>query len=679
MNFSKNPLVDIGIAVSLQDRFTSPAGKMMSGWKNMANQLNQYQRNLDLTFSSSIERGVKAVTGLYDAFQYSAGIRKTAFITNKMFKSSNDYTEALLKNAKELNARNPLNLEDIVSGQKFMAMAGMKYDTIAQAIEPAAQMAALFNQNLGGKGGTADLMTNIMATFNLMGDQANTVGDALSVGVTSANMSLQDLAQTVKYIGANAVQAGISLEEVIALTGVLGNRGIQGSMAGTSAGQSILQLMLGAAGRHKKASEALEKLGLSREDLMDSSGQLLRIDQILYKVGQRIQGLSQLEKQSIFFDLFSKRGMRAGYFLVEDIMKGDQSQYRNILKDISQNKGYLSKTMGEYMAETPEGAIKSLVSVWSNFRDTVGSEAGKIFVPLIRGITFVIRKMDEWIAHSSVLKGIIRFLTSGAIVGIIVNTVRFTVYHFKALTALVSNVSTQSRNMATSTMQVAAVSKEVTSQYLVQLRLLTQMAAIQSMQSGRGQMRAFQNSQLGIGYANGNLRYYHRRRGNRVVSDAVAERYLRRYGVIPGGIPSTGAGPTSGGAPVTTGGPMIVNGGGGGINGRGGISMIGTGIFKSLRTLTSGVLGFFGGPLGLAITGVLTFLPEITNIFRKYFSKKSEDVQYKTVDTVNKIYNQLRNGKFVEVDLRLKDTKVGGGGLTQKVDWEVSDVSEYNL
>ena len=65
--------------------------------------------------------------------------------------------------------------------------------------------------------------------------------------------------------------------------------------------------------------------------------------------------------------------------------------------------------------------------------------------------------------------------------------------------------------------------------------------------------------------------------------------------------------------------------------------------------------------------------------YRKFFSKKSEDVQYKTVDTVNKIYNQLRNGKFVEVDLRLKDTKVGGGGLTQKVDWEVSDVSEYNL
>ena len=63
--------------------------------------------------------------------------------------------------ARKVNAETPLFYKDVTSGMKFMAMAGNTTRAIQNMIKPAAQLASIFSMPLGGKGGVADLMTNI--------------------------------------------------------------------------------------------------------------------------------------------------------------------------------------------------------------------------------------------------------------------------------------------------------------------------------------------------------------------------------------------------------------------------------------------------------------------------------------------------------------------------------------
>lgn len=81
---------------------------------------------------------------------------------------------------------------------------------------------------------TADIASNILNGFSLQAQDMNRVGDVLAATFTTSNTTLQMLGDTLKYAAPVA-----SIEEVAAMAGLLGNVGIQGSMAGTAISQVI--------------------------------------------------------------------------------------------------------------------------------------------------------------------------------------------------------------------------------------------------------------------------------------------------------------------------------------------------------------------------------------------------------------------------------------------------------
>ena len=268
---SSGGLVNVGISMTLQDHFTGPAGNILSSWNSMMQNMNTFQRGLKSAYEDSINQTWGLLREMGNLAAYSTEIEKNTFMTSKIIDGTLGHQESMLKLAKEVNLRNPLRLADITSGQKFMAMAGMTAEQIENATEPAAQLAAVFNMDMGGKGGTADLMTNIMATFHKEASQAAEVANILSVATTSANMSMNDLAQSIQYSGATARNVGMEVNELAAFIGVLGDRGIQGSMAGTNLAQVINQLVKGMS----KNPDILKSIGLSPAYLKDAEGNLL--------------------------------------------------------------------------------------------------------------------------------------------------------------------------------------------------------------------------------------------------------------------------------------------------------------------------------------------------------------------------------------------------------------------
>lgn len=666
----------MGISMTLQDHFTGPAGNILSSWNRMMQNMNTFQRGLKSAYEDSINQTWGLLREMGNLAAYSTEIENNTFMTSKIIDGTLGHQESMLKLAKEVNLRNPLRLADITSGQKFMAMAGMTAEQIENATEPAAQLAAVFNMDMGGKGGTADLMTNIMATFHKEASQAAEVANILSVATTSANMSMNDLAQSIKYSGATARNVGMDVNELAAFIGVLGDRGIQGSMAGTNLAQAINQLVKGMS----KSPDILKSIGLSPADLKDAEGNLLPMYEVFQKIAAATKGLNSADMQTTMFNLFGQRGMRAAVPILDDINSG-ANKYLTILKNINSQPGWLENTTQEFMKGP--GWIAQLISAFDNLKETLGSTfkevlrplAQNVLIPIIKGITWLAGSgMGKWAAQAFMV------LTTFKLIRLFLG---YSATFIRGMTTGLISASTSSRSlsMGLGTSKANAASLAI---YLERCAMtMNRMAYMQMVQSGAISARGYMP--IGGGYA---YRVDSRGRGY-YVNQATRKRVPDRQalGLTPLGMGGAWTG-RGGYAPPTTrfgrmrdtmSSPIFQ-----GVRRRLGA----TGTSATARTVTRGIfgmtrgigaiggvlgrtLGFLGGPWGMGISLALTFVPKIFSWLSDKKSKEPtpEELQAKEDARVAAIQKALREGKSATISINLNGQNIGtyGNGGTANV------------
>lgn len=673
---SSGGLVNVGISMTLQDHFTGPAGNILSSWNSMMQNMNTFQRGLKSAYEDSINQTWGLLREMGNLAAYSTEIENNTFMTSKIIDGTLGHQESMLKLAKEVNLRNPLRLADITSGQKFMAMAGMTAEQIENATEPAAQLAAVFNMDMGGKGGTADLMTNIMATFHKEASKAAEVANILSVATTSANMSLNDLAQSIKYSGATARNVGMDVNELAAFIGVLGDRGIQGSMAGTNFSQAINQLVKGMS----RSPDILKSIGLSPADLKDAEGNLLPMYEIFQKIAAATKNLNTADRQTTMFNLFGQRGMRAAVPILDDINSG-ANKYLTILRNINSQPGWLQNTTQEFMKGP--GWIAQLTSAFDNLKETLGTTFKEVLRPLAQGVLIPIIKGITWISGTGMGKwvaGALMILTTFKLIRLFLG---YSATFIRGMTTGLISASTSSRSlsMGLGTSKANAASLAI---YLERCAMtLNRMAYMQMVQSGAISARGYMP--IGGGYA---YRVDSRGRGY-YVNQATRQRVPDRQalGLTPLGMGGAWAGGRAYAPPTTRFGRMrdtmsspvfhVVRRGLGATGTSATARTVTRGIFGMTRGIGAigGVLGrtlgFLGGPWGMGISLALTFVPRIFSWLSDKKSKEPtpEELQAKEDARVAAIQKALREGKTATISINLNGQNIGtyGNGDTANV------------
>lgn len=673
---SSGGLVNVGISMTLQDHFTGPAGNILSSWNSMMQNMNTFQRGLKSAYEDSINQTWGLLREMGNLAAYSTEIENNTFMTSKIIDGTLGHQESMLKLAKEVNLRNPLRLADITSGQKFMAMAGMTAEQIENATEPAAQLAAVFNMDMGGKGGTADLMTNIMATFHKEASKAAEVANILSVATTSANMSLNDLAQSIKYSGATARNVGMDVNELAAFIGVLGDRGIQGSMAGTNFSQAINQLVKGMS----RSPDILKSIGLSPADLKDAEGNLLPMYEIFQKIAAATKNLNTADRQTVMFNLFGQRGMRAAVPILDDINSG-ANKYLTILRNINSQPGWLQNTTQEFMKGP--GWIAQLTSAFDNLKETLGTTFKEVLRPLAQGVLIPIIKGITWISGTGMGKwvaGALMILTTFKLIRLFLG---YSATFIRGMTTGLISASTSSRSlsMGLGTSKANAASLAI---YLERCAMtLNRMAYMQMVQSGAISARGYMP--IGGGYA---YRVDSRGRGY-YVNHATRQRVPDRQalGLTPLGMGGAWAGGRAYAPPTTRFGRMrdtmsspvfhVVRRGLGATGTSATARTVTRGIFGMTRGIGAigGVLGrtlgFLGGPWGMGISLALTFVPRIFSWLSDKKSKEPtpEELQAKEDARVAAIQKALREGKTATISINLNGQNIGtyGNGDTANV------------
>lgn len=601
-------LVEVGVAMVLKDRFSNEAGRISNSFRTMMNDMNTWNRGIQMSAANAFDFGKELVGGMAKAYQYSAGVYDQVFLASKMSGANAAQQARLMQVAKEVNEVTPLTAKDIASGERYLAMAGNNVEQIEKMIGPAAKLASIFSMPLGEKGGVADLMTNIMQTFNIPSQNATQVVDQLATAVTSANISLTDLAQSFQYSGAEFRNAKISMGDAAAAIGVLGNQGIQASSAGTALANMMRYLTLSVTGQKKAGSTMLKSLGIDPASLVDSQGNLLRLDKIITMLGDKLRGRRGIDISSALFNIFGVRGTRAASALLQDYWSGT-NKLTELMDKVNSAKGTVESLTQERL-QTPAGIIEQFKSNWENFIVTAGSTLARVFNPLLKfgsGLLKIINDIQETWAG----KFLVKVVATGALVGTLYQGFKFISGTIRMISTFQALATAETEGMAAG-MTKTNVQATILEGHLRNISAM--MMRMTALQMAPGKFFA-----LPMGGTVGKTK-----KGTVVARDSQGR--FTSMSTLAG----AGAGAAVGSTVTRTAGQQVAK--------RGAIGF-------GARLLGSRLLGFLGGPLGLALSIGIPLLIEVIGGLTNSVDKNTEALN----SDDNKASIQERNQQaFVE-------------------------------
>lgn len=631
MNTSRS-IVEVGVAMVLKDRFSQEAGKISGSFRTMMNDMNTWNRGIQMSASNTMDFGMQLVGGMARAYKYSAGVQNEVWTASKIAGATIAEQREMLQLAKDVNEITPLTASDVASGQRYLAMAGNKFDAIKEMIGPASKLASIFTMPVGQKGGVADLMTNIMSMYQIPMGEAARVTDDLYTAVTNANISLTDLAQSISYAGADMATAGVDLRQTAAAIGVLGDMGIQGSMAGTSLANMIRYLQLSLVNQKKKGYNALADLGLSPDEFFDAQGNLIDLYTIYQKFAKAAVDLPSRIETPTFFNIFGVRGNRGMLPVLRDIASG-RDKMGKILATYNQNIGAVNR-LNEERLKTDAGVIDQFESSIENLTVTAGAALGRIFTPVLNvgnSIIKVINSISEtWVGSFG-----LRVAATGVVVGTIVagfNTVRGIIRSVGYLQTI-ATASTEGMSTATAKTNAQFVIMEA---HLRNISFMMSSIAAQTLGMGK-------SIPLSGGFFMGKDK-----RGRAYYRDSMGRRVSQ--GTALGGTNLISTTVREGGKQA---GKKLATSAALGLGGR--------------------LMGLLGGPVGLAITIGLPLLIEVGSSLIKSVDRNTE-AQSKEDPSAIRAQNEERFLNAMRAAIRdgLKD-----GKINISVDGEI--LGDYSL
>lgn len=415
-------LVNVGVNMVLHDQFSQNAGRVTSAFQSMMNNLSAAGRAVQASYGGIFDAAMSGAKGVFNAYKAYAGVEKDIFLTGKMANATKQQIEELRDLAESTNLEVPLTTGDIASAERFLAMAGNDVEKIKNMIPSVSKLASIFDMPAGGKGGVADLMTNIMSMYQLDSSMADQVANDLYVATTSANINLNDLAESIKYSGAEMATMGYGIRETAAAIGLLGDMGIQGSMAGTALANTMRYLRQSLSGQKKSGAAALEALGLSEEDFLRADGEMKDLYEVYKTIAKAIEetGVTGPEAANLITAITGVRGSRNMLAVVRQLNNG-RDTYSKMMAAFNTRQGALDETMGQYQ-ETPQGRLDKFKSTVDAITQRLGQFASDFISPLVSSLNWVLGQLykisDIPIIGWLVKGGIFLTLVSPLIVGV---------------------------------------------------------------------------------------------------------------------------------------------------------------------------------------------------------------------------------------------------------------------
>jgi TP901 family phage tail tape measure protein len=276
----------VGLA-QINIRFRAELGEFEREMKKASKTIKSYGKDLKAVgkdFSTYLTAPLVAfgATSLLSAGNFEAAMKNVEAITS----ATGAELAGLGDVAKEMGKTTVFSATQAADAMAFLGMAGFDTKEIISALPEVLSLAAAGGLDLAR---AADIASNVMGQFSISAADTGRVTNVLAATAASANTNIDQLAEAMVYLGPTAASLGMSLEDAAGIIGVLGDAGIQGSMAGRALSSSLVRL----SDPTTKMQGAMAALGLS---VFDANGNFAGMEVFLSQVQTGLKGFTQEQK-----------------------------------------------------------------------------------------------------------------------------------------------------------------------------------------------------------------------------------------------------------------------------------------------------------------------------------------------------------------------------------------------
>lgn len=331
----------VSVLVRLVDQMTGGLSNLQGRLERFAGRMQAVGRRMT-AFVTTPLAGLGALT-LRTAGNFEQAMNRVQALSG----ATGDQFDQLRRQARDLGAATQFSASEAADAMGFLAMAGFDANEIIGAMPATLQLAAAAQMDLAN---TADVVSNVLTGYRMETEELGHATDVLVTAFTSANTDLMQLGEAMKYAGPVASAAGVEFEEAAAALSLMGNAGIQGSMAGTSLRGAISRIL----NPTKQVTEAMTAAGLS---FTDAQGKLLPLAEIIEQLEPHA------ENAGLFMELF---GQRAGPAMAALVAQGSDA-----LEDFTgklRESGGAAERIADVQMAGLNGVLRQLASAWEELQ-----------------------------------------------------------------------------------------------------------------------------------------------------------------------------------------------------------------------------------------------------------------------------------------------------------------------
>jgi len=271
---------------------------------------------------------------------------------------SKEMEQALGRKALDIANNMAVSQKEVAKAYYYLASAGLSAEESLTAVTEVAKLAVAAHMDMAE---ATDIAVNTMKSFGYEAKDLAKINDIMIATVTKSNTNFAQLGEAMKYVAPFAKQVGWELSEVNAAIGLLANRGIKASHAGTGLRQAIAQLV----SPTKTAEEAIERLGLTIEDLNPETHSLTEIIQKLGEAGATTGDI---------IDIF---GNRAG-MVISALMQEGAPALREFNNELKNSAGITDE-----VRKKQEEAFGAQLQILKNNLTSIAITIGSVVVPAL--------------------------------------------------------------------------------------------------------------------------------------------------------------------------------------------------------------------------------------------------------------------------------------------------------
>ncbi len=349
------------------DNFTAPMQKSITAMTNGSKNAIKLGKDIEKAGKSITNVGSKLTTTLTvpivglagaavkTAADFEASMSNVKAITG----ATGEDFEKLTALAQDLGKTTAWSASEVAEAMQYTGMAGWTAQENIDGLAGVLNLASATGTELAR---TSDILTDAISAFGDTAADASRYADVMTAASTNANVNVELLGESYKYVGSLAGTMGYEIDQVTTALAAMGNQGIKGSQAGTSLKNAISNL----AAPTDAMQKAMDDLGIS---IVNNDGTMKSFEEVVDTLQSSFAGLTEDQQAAYAKTLFGKNAMAGMLALINT-----STEDYNKLADAISNSGGAAEDAANTQLDNLKGQLTLLKSAVEGIAISFGNK-----------------------------------------------------------------------------------------------------------------------------------------------------------------------------------------------------------------------------------------------------------------------------------------------------------------